>query len=142
MVLRLIALVSLSTIIIGCTEETSKWVEVGNTYDMHFYVTKEIEKGPRSETSLIGVNMLWDYNYPQIRSEGVFKSVVVKLLIDCHRAMAADFGYTNYTDNMATGSVVASGERNILLAEHELREIQNPSAKAVANFACKEAGKS
>lgn len=85
--------------------------------------------------------MLWDFNEGQTRPEGTYKSIVLKMLIDCRRMMAADFGYTNYAERMADGLVVATGERELKDAEKELKNIQNPATKAVAEYACTGLGK-
>lgn len=135
---RLAAYLLLTIFAAGCSKEDPKWVEVGAASDMKIYMEQHVETIARIESTFVSVKMLWDYNYPQIRSEGEYKSVVVMLLIDCNHAKAADYGYINYSENMASGVVVASGERDIKVAEHTLRDIQNPSTKAVADLACKE----
>ena len=137
---QLVALL-LTAFTAGCSREEMKWIEVGTTPDMTFYMEQHVDTVTRNESSLTAAKMLWDYNYPQIRSEGEYKSVVVSLLIDCNHAKAADYGYTNYSANMASGMVVATGERDIRVAEYGLRDIQNPSTKAVADMACREAAK-
>lgn len=104
---------------------------------MHFYIGKKVEMGSQPESSLIGVNMLWDFTQIQTQPEGTYKSVVTRLLIDCHRMMAAGMRYKSYTEGMATGLVVVTSERDIYEAKKELKYIQNSVTKAVADFACK-----
>ncbi len=134
---RLAAFLLLTIFAAGCSKEAPKWVETGTTPDMKVYMEQHVDTITRSESKFLTVEMLWDYNYPQIRPEGEYKSVVVKLLIDCDHKKGADYSYTYYSENMASGVVVDTGERDIKVAEYALKDIKNPSTKAVADLACK-----
>lgn len=138
---RLISLICVTAISIGCSKSEAKWIEVGYTPAMRFYLEKRVETGTKPESPFIGIEMLWDFNQSQTRPEGTYKSIVLKMLVDCRRMMAADFGYTNYAEPMATGLVVATGGRDLKDAEKELKDIQNSATKAVAESACKGLGK-
>jgi hypothetical protein len=142
MIFRLITVVVVATFFMGCSKNDAKWIEVGYTPEMHFYIEKRVEMGSKVGSPFLGLKMLWDFNSPQTRPEGdIYKSVVLKLLIDCNNFKAADFEYTNYSGQMTTGSIVSSGERNLKVAEQELKEIKHPATKAVAEMACKRFGK-
>ncbi len=141
MVTRIVLLICFSSVV-GCTKEKTKWMEVGDSPEMHVYIGKRIEMGSKAESPFVGVSMLWDYHQPKVNPAGMeYRSFETKLLVDCKRMLAADAEYSRYSGQMATGNKVDSGERDLKEAERELREIQGSATKEVANMACNRAGK-
>lgn len=133
----------------GCSQQTDEprdigeWRDIGATSEMRFYVSGSVETGSKTDSPFVGIKTLWDFNQPQKRDEGIFQSTVFMVLVDCDRHLGSDFSYTNYSAKMATGVVVASGERDIKEAEKDLREMANPAMKAAAEYVCqiKKAGR-
>lgn len=133
----------------ACSRQTDEprdigeWRDIGATSEMRFYVSGTVEGGSKKESPFVGIKTLWDFNQPQKRDEGIYQSSVFMILVDCNRFVGSDFSYTNYSGKMATGTIVASGERDIKEAEKELHEITNPAMKAAAEYVCeiKKAGR-
>lgn len=129
--------------IYGCSSQTDEprdigeWRDIGTTSEMRFYVSRRIEVGSKIDNPFVGIKMLWNFNHPQKREEGIYQSTVFKILVDCDRLFGSDFSYTNYSEKMSMGVVIASGERNFKEAENELEKIENPATKAVAEYVCK-----
>lgn len=133
----------------ACSRQTDtprdigEWRDIGSTSEMRFYVSSTVEEGSKADSPFVGIKTLWDFNQPQKRDDGIYQSAVFIILVDCNRFVGSDFSYTNFTGKMATGTVVASGERDIKEAEKELREITNPAMKATSEYVCeiKKAGR-
>lgn len=133
----------------ACSRQTEEprvvgeWRDIGANSAMHIYVSSAVETGTDAASPLVGLTTLWDFNQPQKRDEGVYQSVVFMFLIDCERMTGSDFSYANYSGNMAKGTVVAAGERDLKEAMRELKPITLPAVKAVADYICdiKKAGR-